>query len=71
MHSSKTCFKCNKTLPLTEFYTHPQMGDGHLGKCKECTKKDSTDRRTAKIDEVRKYDRNRKNKKEPTWPLTR
>jgi len=40
----KTCFKCQKTLPLSEFYKHPQMGDGHLGKCKSCTKKDTADR---------------------------
>ena len=40
----KTCFKCNITLPLSEFYKHPQMGDGHLGKCKTCTRKDTADR---------------------------
>jgi len=36
----KKCFKCNKEKPINDFYKHPAMPDGHLGKCKECTKKD-------------------------------
>lgn len=41
----KTCFKCHKDKPLVDFYPHKEMKDGHLNKCKECTKKDTYERR--------------------------
>jgi hypothetical protein len=37
----KQCFKCGEIKPLTEYYKHPKMADGHLGKCKSCTKNDT------------------------------
>lgn len=40
---TKSCFKCNIIQPLTNFYKHPQMPDGHVNKCKECNKKDTHD----------------------------
>ncbi len=52
----KECFKCHQTLPLSEFYKHPKMSDGRLGKCKECTKRDARSVRRAKIDYYRQYD---------------
>jgi hypothetical protein len=55
----KTCFKCGEEKPVDEFYRHPQMGDGHLGKCKECTKADVRRHRAANLDKIRAYDRER------------
>ena len=40
----KKCFKCGTIKSLNEFYTHKKMGDGHLNKCRECTKRDSNER---------------------------
>lgn len=44
----KNCFKCGEVKPITEFYKHPKMTDGHLGKCKSCTRADSEIRRKIK-----------------------
>lgn len=42
---TKICFKCSLEKPLNEFYRHKKTSDGYLGKCIECTKKDSKNRR--------------------------
>ena len=58
----KRCFKCGVSKPLSCFYKHKMMTDGHLNKCKDCSKKDSSEHRAANIDAVREYDRSRGNR---------
>lgn len=59
--TEKTCFKCNVIKPITDFYVHPQMGDGRLNKCKQCSKKDVSRNYYANIDHYKEYERGRAN----------
>lgn len=60
----KKCFKCGEEKPLSEFYKHKEMADGHLNKCKKCTKLDSFGRTKEEIERRKFRDRNRPNAKE-------
>lgn len=48
----KTCISCHQLKPLEEFYTHPQMKDGRLNKCKSCCKSQV---KQARIDDPQKF----------------
>jgi hypothetical protein len=34
----KICICCNQSKPAEDYYAHPQMADGRLGRCKACHK---------------------------------
>ncbi|MGI9143639.1 MAG: hypothetical protein ACR2IJ_10675 [Fluviibacter sp.] len=55
----KRCFKCGVEKPVEFFYRHPQMADGHLGKCKDCTKHDVAQNYQARRQQYAEYERNR------------
>jgi hypothetical protein len=55
----KQCFKCGAKKPLGDFYAHARMADGHLNKCKDCTRKDVRRHRIENPEKVREYDRQR------------
>lgn len=62
--SEKRCFKCGEIKPLSDFYKHPKMADGHVNKCKPCNKSDVWRHRKDNIERIREYDRERSKRPE-------
>lgn len=56
---TKVCKKCGRKLPISEFYVHKEMNDGHLSFCKECVKARVRKYRDDNIDEIREKDKKR------------
>ena len=57
--TQKACFRCSECKPMSEFYRHAAMADGHLNKCKACCRAYAIANRRAKVDYYRAYDRAR------------
>jgi hypothetical protein len=53
----KTCKECSAQLPLSEFYAHPMMADGHLNKCKACVRSRVKKHRSENLERIKTYDR--------------
>jgi hypothetical protein len=53
---TKACFKCETTQPIENFYRHPRMADGRLGKCKACTKRDVSENYDKNREHYRAYE---------------
>lgn len=57
LETCKVCFKCGESKPLSAFYKHFAMSDGHVNKCKECNKHDVRQNRKLKKLYYDAYDR--------------
>lgn len=56
----KICLACGWDKPLSDFYTHPEMRDGHLNRCKECVRLRIKAYNLAHPDKVRKVQREKR-----------
>lgn len=59
MPDGKRCNVCGEVKSSSDFYAHPKMTDGLLGKCKVCHRKHMMEKRAARIEYYRQYDRDR------------
>jgi hypothetical protein len=57
----KVCRECKTEKPLSDFYKHSRMADGHLNKCAECVKSRVAKHREANLEKIQAYDKLRSN----------
>lgn len=57
----KVCRECKTEKPISEFYKHSAMADGHLNKCIECVKARVKKHRETNHEKIREYDKKRSN----------
>lgn len=57
----KVCLECNIEKPISDFYKHAAMADGHLNKCSICVRARVTKHRKANLEKIREYDKQRSN----------
>ena len=58
-NAMKSCRTCGVSQPLSSFYKHSRMADGHLNICQECTKARVLLHRVNNVERIREYDRSR------------
>jgi len=64
MTEERTCTVCGDTKPMGDFYKNALCVGGRLGQCKPCVRARVKAHRSANIERVQEYDRNRPNAKE-------
>jgi arylamine N-acetyltransferase len=65
----KICFKCGNEKELSEYYKHAQMKDGHLNKCKVCTKKDAKTREVELLKDPKWHEAEKKRHRDKYYRL--
>ena len=61
---NKKCRKCGIVKPISEFYLHPKMLDGHLNICKDCIKEAARERYNKNTEQEGFYEKERKRGRE-------